>query len=74
MYTRDRCCEEGEIRSAKCPCVEVRMTRLVTRDHELMRERDGQHGNKEGEMGRGGKLEGEIKVVVKHNSRKSCWV
>lgn len=53
MYTRDRCYEEGEIRSAKCPCVEVRKMCLVTRDHDLMRKRDGQHGSKEGELKRG---------------------
>lgn len=44
---------------------------LVTRDRDLTRERDGKHGNKEGEMGRGGKLVGEIKVVVKRNGRKT---
>lgn len=50
MYARDRCHEEPEIRSAKCPCVEVWETCLVTREHDLVRKRSGRHGNKEGEM------------------------
>lgn len=44
MYTRDRCCQEGEIRSAKCPSVEVRKTCVESHDHDLMRKRDGEPG------------------------------
>lgn len=65
MYPRDRCYKEGEIRSAKCSCVEVRKTCLITHDHDLMSyERRGKNGNKEGEV-KGRKVRrGDVLEVV----------
>lgn len=45
------------------PSVEVRKTCVVTHDHDLMRKRDGEQGNEEGEV-KHGKVSGRNALEV----------
>ena len=71
VYQRQMLREEGEIRSAKCPSVEVRKTSLVTHDHhDLMRKREkrGDGGYEEGKRRHMGRVSGRDVV------RSDYWV